>query len=259
VVAVPQNILTQSVNVAHDRRLAQAVLGALDMAPDERVPWASGNTDPTGGSGPRESRAFETYVALQYWPESLTDSRGAEWNPRNIPGGSHPIYQWTHGGERRLSFTAIFTTDTDVPDEQASRDDPYETLAANPLSGIQKGKRDLDIRAVLSWLRYFTYPLYGTGESLQVFEPPKVILMMPNTALGHDGSDYVIGVMTTCDITYQSWFPNGMPRITEVSLEFCEVVQSGGRVNFHSRNNMGRSRALGSYLRARDTRPTNAR
>lgn len=253
-VAVPQNIITQALNVPHETRLAQVVIGALDLAPDETVPWQDDAADPTDlftsfGTGGSGYLSYKTWMALQYWPESLSDNRGAEWNPRMVPGGSHPIYQWTHGGERRLSFQAIFTTDTAPPEEVSGREDPYADM--DVLSGVQKGTRDLDIRAALNWLRYYTYPMYGRGADYRAFEPPKVILVFPNSGLGHDGSDYIIAVMTTCDVTYEAWFPNGVPRVVEVSLEFAEVVQHGGRVRFHDRRDMRRSQNLPSYLKPR--------
>jgi len=248
-VAIPQNILTQALNVPHEPRLAQVTIGAVDMAEGEKLPWLGEANERTSALSSQSSS--NTHLALQYWPESLQDSRGAEWNPRNIPGGSHPIYQWTHGGERRLSFTVVFTTDTAPPDGTTGLDDPYADLSI--LAGIQKGTRDLDIRKAINWLRYFTYPSYGSGPDLRVYEPPKCILVFPNTGLGHDGSDYVTCLMTQCDVTYEAWFPNGMPRICELSLEFAETVQSGNRVRFHSRSNMLRSIGLGSYLKPRVT------
>ena len=46
---------------------------------------------------------------LQYFPESISDSRSANYEAKDIPGSSHPIYQWVSSGERTLSFTAVFT------------------------------------------------------------------------------------------------------------------------------------------------------
>jgi hypothetical protein len=179
-VALPGNILSQIVSVPHESRLSQVLIGAVDTAPDETLPWktdAQDPADPTFGlSGATDP--VTSWLALQYWPESLTDSRGAEWNPRNIPGGSHPIYQWTHGGERRISFTSVFTTDTAPTDEAAGRDDPYAD-SGTPFAGVKKGTRDMDLRAVVQWLRYFTNPMYARGPDLRVFEPPKVILVFP--------------------------------------------------------------------------------
>jgi hypothetical protein len=252
-VAVPQNILTQALNVPHETRLAQAIIGAVDLADGESasIPFKNDANDPTMGLA-GNTDPVDTFIALQYWPESLQDSRGSEWNPRNIPGGSHPIYQWTHGGERRISFTAMFTTDTAPSDEEAGSQDPYEN--GSILTGINKGVRDLDLRMAISWLRYFTYPKYGTGADLRAYEPPKCVLVFPNTKLGYDGSDYIVCVMTQCDVTYEAWFPNGMPRLCEVSLEFAEVVQFGGRVRFHDRSRMNGSANLPSYLRPRQNR-----
>ncbi len=259
--ALPTQILTQLVNVPHEPELKQAFIVAKDLAPDETPPWESA-----------ENGAPE--IAFQYWPESLTDSRESTWNPRYIPGGSHPIYQWTHGGERRLSFTAVFTTDTepDIPDRPGSgggvsesgvaqagtADSPYNASVGDfgITSGLSLGKRDVDLRSVVSWLRYFTYPFYGTGGSgndIRVFEPPKVMLVMPNSKLAHNGSDHITTVMTQCEVTYQEWFPNGFPRIIEVGLEFAEVVQEDGSVRFHNREDMGlMSGQIGTYLARRE-------
>lgn len=235
---LPQNILSQLVNLPHQPRLAQAYLKPIDMAPDEIPPWSNG----VGSSN--------SAIAFQYWPETVTDSRQSEWNPKNIPGGSHPIYQWTHGGERRISFTTVFTTDTEPPEEALSRDDPYQSMVGgvNVLaSGLDLGVRDVDIRSAVSWLRYFTYPAYGkVGDDLRVFEPPKAILTLPNTKLGHDGQDHVICVMTGCEVTYEAWFPSGFPRVVEVQLEFAEVVQQGSQIRFHDRRDMRPSRNLAS-------------
>jgi hypothetical protein len=37
--------------------------------------------------------------------------------------------------------------------------------------------------------------------------------------------------MTQCDITWEQFFPSGLPRIASVQLSFAEVAQSGGSVN----------------------------
>lgn len=237
----PQNILSQLVTNPHEKRLRQAYLTAVDLADDEVLPWSNGS----------ESNA----IAFQYWPEGIQDTRASNWTPRNIPGGSHPIYQWTSGGERQVSFTAVFTTDTD-PGDVALEDsttntplglpgDPYRPFKDNLLSGVQMGTRDLDLRSAVSWLRYFTYPLYGQGEDLRVFEPPKVQLHMPNSRIGYDGADYMLCVMLQCDVTYEAFFPNGFPRIVEVALQFAEVVQQRSGVRFHDRRRMTASIGIG--------------
>lgn len=259
---LPGNILSMLTQFPQETRIAQAYLQPLDLAPDEQAPW-----DKRSG-GPSSDSIFSRGVgaiAFQYWPESLQDSRGSEWNPRNIPGGSHPLYQWSHGGERRLSFTSVFMTDT-APDEitlesiSATSDLPSGAPARSPysemdnrglLSGLELGKRDVDLRAVVAWLRWFTYPHYGTGVNVRAYEPAKCLLVLPNTKLGHNGTDYVVCVMTQCDVTYEAWFPSGFPRIIEVSLEFAESVQQGTSVRFHDRSDMVFAGAIGSFLATR--------
>lgn len=263
---LPSNILTSLTNIPHNEKLAKAAIQPVDVSPNESF---------DGGDGvPWAQNERESAIALQYWPETLSDSRGSEWNPRPIAGGSHPIYQWSSGGERRLSFTAMFTTDTKPQDgnlgsgtleSQANAVDrgrvltsasianygtaeiqdayPETTMGARLGLGLEIGVRDIDLRAVVSWLRWYTYPDYSTEDQFRAYEPAKVLLVMPNTGLGFDGSDHVLTVMTQCDVTYEEWFPNGFPRTVEISLEFAEVVQSGNRVQFHSRRLMRNAHA----------------
>ena len=250
---LPSNILTSLTNLPHAPELARAYLQPVDLAPDETPPWNSGGSE--AGNA----------IAFQYWPETIQDSRASEWRPKPIPGGSHPLYQWTNGGERRLTFTAIFTTDT-APEDTFLADpnegnlpagsilragdldgsgDPYSLQQANPLSGLEVRTRDIDLRAVVSWLRWYTYPYYDPQNNWRAYEPPKALLVMPNMGLGYSGYDSLLTVMTQCDVTYEACFDSGFPRIIEVSLEFAEVVQSGERVQFHGRRQMGQ----GGYVR----------
>lgn len=253
---LPDNILTALTNVPHTPKLAKAYIQPLDMAPDERPPWNS-----RGGEG-------GDAIAFQYWPETIQDSRGSEWSPKTIPGGSHPIYQWTNGGERRISFTAMFTTDT-APQERFLSDvnegsrpagaileagsldgsgDPYTTQQGVNLNGLSLGSRDVDLRAVVSWLRWYTYPYYTEGDGWKAYEPPKCLLVMPNMGLGYLGYDHVTSVLTQCDVTYEACFETGFPRLIEVSLEFAEVVQQGNRVQFHNRRLMNSGGAYAANI-----------
>lgn len=237
--ALPENILSQLVQTPQTKKLAQAYITPIDLAEGEEVPWAE-----AGGS---------RNIAFQYWPESITDSRPSPWGPMDIPGGSHPLRQWSHGGDRRISFVAHFTTDTDPGDELALNPDPYGILAGGEghsavSAGLNLGIHDVDIRQMVSWLRYFTYPLYSSND-LRVFEPPKCLLTLPNSGIAHTGLDYVLCVMEQCDVTYEASFANGMPRCIEVQLEFAETVQRSNGVRFHNRRHMRGSRSIPGTLR----------
>lgn len=251
--ALPENIISSLVRVPNAERLAQAYLYPVDMAPGETPPWvANGGTDA---------------IAFQYWPETIQDTRACGWNANPIPGGSHPIYQWSSSGERTLSFDAVFTTDT-APNEDAlsaatspvagggvggPSTDPYAHQRGGELAGLRRGTRDIDLRAVIAWLRWYTYPYYGQSNDQRAFEPAKCGLVMPNMGLAYDGSDDLITVMTGCDVNYEACFASGFPRVISVSLSFAEVIQSGQRVAFQSRAAMSRAAYIGNYLSVRSS------
>lgn len=237
---LPTGLITTLAGDSPHPKIAQAYLVAVDKKDGEQAPWEGGSAE----------------IAFQYWPETIQDSRQVEWSPRSIPGGSHPIYQWTHSGERRISFTAIFTRDREPPENEDGHGlsnildavpiigDAVNAIG-NAFGGSGEGDpfRDAPIESAISWLRWFTYPLYDQDD-LRVFEPAKVMLVMPNSQIGHDGSHDIIAIMTNCEVTYEAFFVSGHPRIVEVALEFAETVQHNGQVKFHSRSDMYPSAAV---------------
>lgn len=161
---------------------------------------------------------------LQFWPESIQDSKSSVYSDKQIPGGSHPVKQWVSGGPRTLSFTIMISRDTLEVDTAEETNDQY----------------NVDVAAGVAWLRSMMYPLYDpkTGFS----EPPPVMLLdLPNSGIGafnQDSSkDQFQGVLNQCDVTYQAFFNDGTPRYVEVSVTFEEVVQSAAGITFHGRAN----------------------
>jgi hypothetical protein len=168
-------------------------------------------TGPVGAS-PGQDVTEDKFV-FQYWPETLTDTKAVEYAVKQVPGGSHPLYQWVRGGERTLAFTAVFSRD------------------ANPTDTDIVQQADLynrDINAAVWALRRFLYPAYGEGD-LKAFPPEFLVLNLPGTAIGgfnDNGPVTTINcLMSRCDVEYRSWFPDGTPRFVTVDLEFQEVVQ----------------------------------
>lgn len=245
---LPTNIITQITQRDQAPPLKQAYIVAVDLAPEE---------EDGGKKAPPWLKAGIDAIAFQYWPDGISDNRTSEWNPRMIPGGSHPIYQWSHGGERVISMTAVFTNDImpEITDDDHGggllSDIGGAINAAADVLGLGVESPDksrvVPVESALSWLRYFTYPLYGSDD-LRVFEPPKCELVLPNSGISYDGGDSITCVMTSNQITYEAFFTNGKPRIAEVTLEFSEVVQRDGKITFHSRDAMGLSAPIGSFL-----------
>ena len=190
-------------------------------------------------------------LRFQYWPDTISDTKSINWNPRDIPGGSLPIYQWINSGERLISFSAMFTCDMDI---QGSEKKESNINLVQRLAGVGAQARNVDIRAAVAWLRRFQLPTFGKPADSAVgvpiaFAPPRLILSLPKTGIGLTGGltptsasqpDEILAVMTTCDVAYEAFFPSGLPRVATVSLAFAQIAQKagGGQVNLPSGTDM---------------------
>jgi hypothetical protein len=194
--------------------------------------------------GDDDSIMEESALDFQYFPDSISDSKSINWAPKEIPGGSLPLYQWVNSGERRISFTSVFTTDVDF-----STKGQGGGLQAASLVGRLKSSgshyRNIDIRAAVYWLRRFLLPRYGDDTAVGVpltKAPHKLQLHMPNTGIGRAGGagggtcrrDWLTCIMTGCDVTWESFFASGFPRVATVSLSFAQVAQYKGQISFPS-------------------------
>lgn len=172
---------------------------------------------------------------LQYFPDTVQDTKGVNWSPKDIPGASLPLYQWTSSGERSLSFTSIFTTDVD--------------LSVNPDATTEPRtkQRNVDIRSAVLWLRSFLLPSYSTtndkyGAAGLTRAPAKLLLTIQNSGIGWAGGpnyalgdpDTIVAIMTECSVEWTAFFPSGLPRIASVGLAFAQVAQFRGMVKFPS-------------------------
>lgn len=173
---------------------------------------------------------------FQYFPETVSSTRAPNWQSKEIPGGSLPLYQFVSGGEHILTFTVQFSCDTDL----RSNETITQTLRSDGLR-----ERNVDIRAAIAWLRQFTCPTYGRGgaSGAQLMQPPKKLLLhMPGTGIGLLAGvpsaasevlpDSQYSILTQCNVTHQSFFPSGLPRLAQVELGFSQTAQYGGGVQF---------------------------
>lgn len=183
-------------------------------------------------------------LAFQYFPESLTDTKQINIARKEIPGGSLPLYQWVNSGERQISFQAVFTTDVNTYDESGTRQN--QNLLER-LKAVAVDRRNVDIVAAIAWLRRCLLPSYllsGAGVGIPIARAPRTLLLHllgSGIGLAGGGSSLVsqhsvLCLMTQCDVTYEAFFPNGVPRIASVSLAFVETPQWGGRVTFQRRD-----------------------
>lgn len=188
--------------------------------------------------------------AFQYFPESISDTKGVNWQTKEIPGGSLPVYQWTSSGERTISFTAQFSSDIDPftgTEGQIVGDINRSVAASATVTGIKErlrntgqAERNVDVRSAVIWLRQYMLPRYAKGRTLP---PPKLILYLPQSGIGLAGgmsnvtsqnADQIVCVMTSCEVTWEKFFASGYARLASVSLSFAQIPQYQGIVSFPS-------------------------
>lgn len=184
-------------------------------------------------------------VSFQYFPERITDSKTANYASKEIPGGSHPIYTFVSGGERVISFDAIFCNDSDGEGAIGTG------LLGSVLNALMGGggskinnqdrKDVVDIAAALNFLSALMYPIYKDNISNP---PPLSVIYLPKSGImAADGIlDSFVGILTSRNITYESFHRNGTPRIAVVSLEFREFIQTSDTWQFVNSDDLMDSR-----------------
>jgi hypothetical protein len=167
---------------------------------------------------------------LQYWPDSLSDDKSANWQSKDIPGAPLPLYQWVNGAERPLSFTAIFSRDM------------YGEIGKD----VEEDKYNVDIDAAAAWLRSLSANDYGNVADMRdvAIAPPVLWLLFTGTKLGYNmvaskglgntkmqsDSNGVYCLMTECGVTRRNWFQDGTVKFAEISLSFVETMQIGQKI-----------------------------
>lgn len=174
----------------------------------------------------------ESALFFQYWPQSLSDDYAVDYAEHSIPGGSHPLYQWSGGSGRTISFEAIFTSElnTLATTGDSILGQAAATAAAASISLLPSSPYTVDVAAALGKIRSWMMPKYSAGGRLGETRPPKILtLVFPNTKLG-GSSDLINVILRSAPVTIESWFPNGQIRVATVQLTFSEIVQtpSGG-------------------------------
>jgi len=179
---------------------------------------------------PIEVLGRDESLTFQYYPETISDKKGVTWSSKEMPGGSHPIYQWISGGERIISFTAVFT--------QEMSPDNFK----NPIASSDK--RSVDVMTYINVLRSFLYPIYKDGVA---YPPPRLLLIFPQKLkIGTYKAGDILCVEIGCDVEYEDFWEDGTIRKATVSLEFAEIIQ-GNIPRYISRDNFLKSRGNITY------------
>lgn len=182
---------------------------------------------------------------FQFWPSQVQDNYEVNYATKQIPGGSHPLYQWVGGNGRTISFDATFVSE--VAEDDLAPTLPFNRRIELQAAGISEASRVLrgvatgvaaaflpssrytvDVASAIHALQRFLYGNYNDIAALKgIAQPPqKLVLVLPGTRLGRrPGADGILCILLRADATIESWFPNGQIRAATVSLQFAEVVQ----------------------------------
>lgn len=183
----------------------------------------------------RETDAYDfSEKALQYWPETLTDSIETGWSFREIGGASHALAQWGSNNGRTITFDVELSRMM-MPVRSRSRREQYYAYLVDPADNAPIDNRpfNVDIKAQIRYLRAFCYPTYGMVSDITVgYPPPVMILNVPNLGLNEAGGDAIFCVMTGCDVVYKLAFRDGTPRRATVSIVLRQIVQNSNGIMF---------------------------
>lgn len=216
-----------------------SVIGVSDTA----VPVTAGIAEFDGAS---HREVVGSLQAFQYFPETINDTKAADWVRKNVPGGSHPILSFINGGERMITFTCIFTQEENP--EELSLIGSLLTGKFELFKGSGRKDTEKNIAAAVSYLRAFTYPEYKQNVSKA---PPFAIVYLPNSGIvSQQGfEDSIVGAMIQCDVTYEKFHRNGSPRFISMQLSFVEVVQTSANWKFVGRDDLKKMLGKSQYKR----------
>lgn len=229
-------------------------MGLLDYvsAPSQRVAYLFPEFDSTGqnravvnagrtngGIGVGLAALNDVFV-FQFWPQQVTDNYTPNYATKNIPGASHPLYQWVSGNGRSISFTAQFITE--IREDALSlqgvggvgNDFRSRLNTAGKIGRVEDAvgagllpstRYKVNVAAALASLQQYLYPTYDDVKGITK-PPKKLVLVLPGTRLGRsDSADGILCIMKAANVTMESWFPSGELRSASVALEFAEIVQ----------------------------------
>lgn len=193
--------------------------------------------------------------SFQYYPKTISDQKATNYQTKVIPGLSHPLYQWTSGGPRTISFQAIFTRDRTYSDSEKASITKNKTFTADAQPSLSLGKelkdeaRSVDIPSAIAYFRSYLDPEYSLGNQ-QLTTPPrpypprKLILGLPglriNWGVPELNQDEVYCIMTQCDVNYDGFFADGSPRFARVDFAFAEIIQIAGSIKVQDADNRRR-------------------
>ncbi len=182
--------------------------GSTGLRTDDAEPSSPGSV--VGGNiadrtGDSVQTGFFAPLFFQYFPESFTDSKESNIDTINLPAASNPSPTISGASERVISFTLQFSREKWKPNQG--------------LPPRDWDKYNVDVAVAINAVRRFLYPV---GVKSLGIKPRTLLLVMPGTRIGIF-NDFVSCIMLGYSTTYQSFFPDGQPRLAEIEVRFLET------------------------------------
>jgi len=195
-----------------------------------------------------KQQSLSDVFIFQFWPQQVQDNYTPNYATKNIPGASHPIFQWTSGNGRDISFTAQFVselredqgfTGADTNSNSDFRSRISASAATSPTLGsvttalgtamgalmLPSARYVVNVASAIGALQQYLYPSYGDNNDL-THPPKKLVLVLPGTRLGRKkDADGILCIMRSASVTHEAYFPTGEIRSASVALKFSEIIQ----------------------------------
>lgn len=182
---------------------------------------AGGNPTVTKGTlvafrGHREaiSRTF------MFNPNDVSDTKNISWGSIEVPGASHPVYQFGAGGERLISFSLYLDGDRGRLGQNNSSVDyeiapEYPVWKANLPKRLGQGK-GLSVSDELQFYRSLIHPVQYGQSIIDVF---------PFICLFSMGELYkkIPVIVKKADWSINYWTPDMRPVRATVSIQLAEI------------------------------------
>ncbi len=185
-------------------------------------------------------------------PEGFSDDKATEYSKTKIPAISHPIYQYSNGGERKISFELLVVKDISGESgggfsigkqllstgiQMFGNNLPFRPNARDPMASLTgavgrvpilgdmfRGSRaapdiaKIDITDDVLRLRSFLYPESTTDKNLRKTAPRPLLFNYGNYYPG------IKCVMTQCGVTWRMWAPDLTPIVAKLSISLEEII-----------------------------------
>lgn len=148
------------------------------------------------------------FKEFMFNPPDMEDTKSPIYGTLDVPGGSHPTYQYGSGGPRVFTFTLHL--DGDRGWSHLRQQGPLD-------SGV-----GLSVRQEIAWYRALLYPTEYNPGAFRAVSPPIVLFSLGNYLRA------VPCLMTAAAVTVNYWTPRMDPVRADIAVTLEEQPRGGG-------------------------------